>query len=78
MSGAGYFDYGDMSPDELFRSRNSGLQKLILAAETVEEETLLKPNERRVRIKWCVPIMPVPIMCPHNYHNYLMAWRLIE
>ena len=57
MSGSGYFDYGDMSPGKLFRSRNSGLQELILAAETVEEETPLKPNGRRVRIKWCVSII---------------------
>ncbi|MEP3116156.1 hypothetical protein [Nisaea sp.] len=41
MNGSGYFDYGDMKPDELFRNRDIGLLKLKAAVETVETETPL-------------------------------------
>lgn len=44
MSGSGYFDYGDMKPDELFRNRDIGLLKLKAAVETVEKETPLSPK----------------------------------
>ncbi|WP_028464305.1 AAA family ATPase, partial [Nisaea denitrificans] len=44
MSGSGYFDYGNMSPDELFRNRDIGLLKLKAAVETAEEAP---PSSRR-------------------------------
>ncbi|WP_420403512.1 3-hydroxyacyl-CoA dehydrogenase family protein [Nisaea sp.] len=44
MNGSGYFDYGDMKPEELFRNRDVGLLKLKAAVETVEEELPLRPK----------------------------------
>jgi 3-hydroxybutyryl-CoA dehydrogenase len=41
MAGAGYFDYGGMSPEELFRNRDIGLLKLKAEVEKIEEETPL-------------------------------------
>jgi 3-hydroxybutyryl-CoA dehydrogenase len=41
MSGAGYFDYGGMSPEELFRNRDIGLLKLKAEVEKIERETPL-------------------------------------
>ncbi|MBO6560932.1 MAG: 3-hydroxyacyl-CoA dehydrogenase family protein [Nisaea sp.] len=44
MNGSGYFDYGDMKPEELFRNRDVGLLKLKAAVEKVEEELPLRPK----------------------------------
>ena len=41
MAGAGYFDYGGMSPEELFRNRDIGLLKLKAQVEKIEDETPL-------------------------------------
>lgn len=41
MSGAGYFDYGGMSPRRLFRNRDIGLLKLKAEVEKIEKETPL-------------------------------------
>jgi 3-hydroxybutyryl-CoA dehydrogenase len=41
MAGAGYFDYGGMSPEELFRNRDIGLLKLKAQVEKIEGETPL-------------------------------------
>lgn len=41
MSGAGYFDYGGMSPEQLFRNRDIGLLKLKAEVEKIEEATPL-------------------------------------
>lgn len=41
MSGAGYFDYGGMSPEQLFRNRDIGLLKLKAQVERTERETPL-------------------------------------
>ena len=41
MSGAGYFDYGGMSPEQLFRNRDIGLLKLKAEVEKIEKETPL-------------------------------------
>ena len=41
MSGAGYFDYGGMSPEQLFRNRDIGLLKLKAQVEKIEKETPL-------------------------------------
>jgi 3-hydroxybutyryl-CoA dehydrogenase len=41
MAGAGYFDYGGMSPEQLFRNRDIGLLKLKAQVEKIEEETPL-------------------------------------
>ena len=41
MAGAGYFDYGAMSPEELFRNRDIGLLKLKAQVEKIEDETPL-------------------------------------
>jgi 3-hydroxybutyryl-CoA dehydrogenase len=41
MSGAGYFDYGGMSPDQLFRNRDIGLLRLKAEVEKIEKETPL-------------------------------------
>ena len=38
MSGAGYFDYGDMTPTELFRNRDLGLLRLKDQVAQIEEE----------------------------------------
>ena len=38
MSGAGYFDYGDMTPAELFRNRDLGLLRLKDQVAQIEEE----------------------------------------
>lgn len=44
MNGSGYFDYGTMTPEELFRNRDIGLLKLKAAVEKVEEEVPLRPG----------------------------------
>jgi 3-hydroxybutyryl-CoA dehydrogenase len=44
MNGSGYFDYGDMKPEELFRNRDVGLLKLKAAVEKVEKELPLRPK----------------------------------
>jgi len=41
MSGAGYFDYGGMSPEELFRNRDIGLLKLKAEVDKIEVENPL-------------------------------------
>jgi 3-hydroxybutyryl-CoA dehydrogenase len=41
MSGAGYFDYGGMSPEQLFRNRDIGLLKLKAQVEKIEKESPL-------------------------------------
>ena len=41
MSGSGYFDYGGMSPEDLFRNRDIGLLKLKAAVAKAEVETPL-------------------------------------
>ncbi len=38
MSGAGYFDYGGMTPEELFRNRDMGLLRLKAQVEEVEQQ----------------------------------------
>ncbi len=43
MNGGGYFDYGDMRPEELFRNRDIGLLKLKATVDQVEKEVPLKP-----------------------------------
>jgi 3-hydroxybutyryl-CoA dehydrogenase len=41
MTGAGYFDYGGMTPEQLFRNRDIGLLKLKAMVERIEKETPL-------------------------------------
>jgi 3-hydroxybutyryl-CoA dehydrogenase len=41
MTGAGYFDYGGMTPEQLFRNRDIGLLKLKGMVERIEKETPL-------------------------------------
>lgn len=41
MFGAGYFDYGGMSPEELFHNRDIGLLKLKAEVAVIEKETPL-------------------------------------
>lgn len=41
MGGAGYFDYGGMSPEELFRNRDIGLLKLKAEVARIERDTPL-------------------------------------
>ena len=41
MSGAGYFDYGGMSPEQLFRNRDIGLLKLKAQVAQIEKNTPL-------------------------------------
>ena len=45
MSGGGYFDYGKMTPEELFRNRDKGL--LMLKSQVIDIETKfpLRPNK---------------------------------
>ncbi|MCR9177035.1 MAG: 3-hydroxyacyl-CoA dehydrogenase family protein [Alphaproteobacteria bacterium] len=43
MNGGGYFDYGDMRPEDLFRNRDIGLLKLKATVDQVETEVPLKP-----------------------------------
>ena len=38
MSGAGYFDYGGMKPEELFRNRDMGLLRLKAQVEEIERQ----------------------------------------
>lgn len=42
MSGAGYFDYGGMSPAELFRNRDIGLLRLKAEVNEIEQQFPLK------------------------------------
>jgi len=41
MTGAGYFDYGGMSPEQLFRNRDIGLLKLKAEVDKIEAENPL-------------------------------------
>ncbi len=43
MSGADYFDYGDMNPGELFRNRDLGLLRLKATVAEVEDAFPLRP-----------------------------------
>ncbi len=44
MNGSGYFDYGDMSPTELFRNRDIGLLRMKAEVDSVEKDLPLKPE----------------------------------
>ena len=44
MNGSGYFDYGDMSPADLFRNRDIGLLKIKAAVAEVEKAHPLRPS----------------------------------
>ena len=46
MSGAGYFDYGEMSPTELFRNRDMGLLRLKAEVNQIEAKYPLKKNKQ--------------------------------
>ena len=45
MSGGGYFKYGEMTPEELFRNRDKGLLKLKHQVSEIEDEYPLKPKQ---------------------------------
>lgn len=45
MSGEGYFDYGEMTPEELFRNRDKGLLMLKSQVSDIESKFPLKPNK---------------------------------
>ena len=45
MSGGGYFDYGKMTPEELFRNRDKGLLMLKSQVSDIETKFPLRPNK---------------------------------
>ena len=45
MSGVGYFDYGEMTPEELFRNRDKGLLTLKRQVSDIENKFPLRPNK---------------------------------
>ena len=45
MSGRGYFDYGEMTPEELFRNRDKGLLMLKSQVSDIETKFPLRPNK---------------------------------
>ena len=45
MSGGGYFDYGEMTPEELFRNRDKGLLMLKSQVSDIEAKFPLTPKK---------------------------------